>query len=54
MLWCVGIVLQGWSAVVCRDGPAGVECCGLCRDGPAGWSAVVCRDGPAGVECSGV
>ena len=26
MLWCVGMVLQGWSALVCKDGPAGVEC----------------------------
>ena len=29
MLWCVGMVLLGWSAVVCRGGPAGVECSGV-------------------------
>ena len=22
MLWCVGVVLQGWNALVYRDGPA--------------------------------
>ena len=29
MLWCVGMVLQGWIALVCRDGPAGVDCSGV-------------------------
>ena len=29
MLWCVGMVLQGWNARVCRDGPAGVEYSGV-------------------------